>query len=237
MQEISRIYDTIRKAKFSKYPFRHFYTDNFFDSIHLDFIKEELNQLEKSFPDKIFSSPYGQKREYKNFPITYPVLNNLMKFLQSEDFINELKTKFQIDPKIKIYGDNSFDGGGYVISPPNSFLGYHADFNFSSNMGKYRVLNLLIYMNSGYEPEHGGHLHALDPISKTVEASFLPNINSAFAFFTDDKSFHGVSKNGKDFYRRSFNLYYYADVPISEDQTVNPHKTIWLDIDTEKHEE
>jgi Rps23 Pro-64 3,4-dihydroxylase Tpa1-like proline 4-hydroxylase len=157
-------------------------------------------------------------------------------FLQSKTFIDTLKEKFEIPVEVDIFSDNYFDGGGFVISPPNSYLGYHADFNFSSKNHKYRVLNLLIYMNPEYKIEYGGHLHALDPISKTVEAIYVPFMNSAFAFFTDDKSFHGVSRNRSDFYRRSFNLYYYADKPISEFQSRKPHKTIWLDIEKGNYE-
>jgi Rps23 Pro-64 3,4-dihydroxylase Tpa1-like proline 4-hydroxylase len=146
-----------------------------------------------------------------------------------------LQKKFKISEDVIITPDASYDGGGYVVSPPGSFLGYHADFNFSSKASKYRVINNLFYMNPNYTDNLGGQLHLLDSNSKTVEKFVAPSQNTILGFFTDDTSFHGVSLNKENFFRRSFNLYYCYDKPISSNQAVQPHRTIWMDIDAHTH--
>jgi Rps23 Pro-64 3,4-dihydroxylase Tpa1-like proline 4-hydroxylase len=198
-------------------------------------IQKELTELEKTQPQHKFESEFGIKKEWKVFPSNLVSLNAWLEFLASEIFINSLKDKFGIPKLVKIVPDLTYDGGGYVVSPPGSYLGYHADFNFSSSAEKYRVINVLFYMNPNYVGGQGGHLHLLDCNSKTVEKSVLPEQNTILGFFTDDTSFHGVSLNKMDFYRRSFNLYYYSDAPISRHQSAKPHKTIWFDIDSHKH--
>ena len=222
-------------AKVGSYPFSHFVINNVLDSELLSNIFADIYALEKSEPTSIFKSNFGEKKEWKEFPTELTHLNQLLEYLSSEEFINALQAKFGISEKIKLYADKSYDGGGYVISPPGSYLGYHADFNFSSKAEKFRVLNVLLYMNENYENHQGGQLHLLDPESKTVETVIKPEANTLLAFFTDDVSFHGVSRNRTGFFRRSFNLYYYADQPISPNQGADPHKTIWLDADIHTH--
>jgi Rps23 Pro-64 3,4-dihydroxylase Tpa1-like proline 4-hydroxylase len=229
------IIDKFKNSDMNDYPFPHFVLDNLIDPISLEEIFRELSILEKQDPTNLYKSEFGEKKEWKFFPENLKSLNSLLEYLSSQEFICILKSKFQIDNSIEIYPDATYDGGGYVISPPKSFLGYHADFNFSNKIGKYRVLNILIYMNQNYHESQGGKLHLLDSNSKTVEKMVEPLANRLLAFFTDDKSFHGVGMNQGKFYRRSFNLYYYSDLPISSEQSTEPHKTIWLDTDKHEH--
>ena len=217
------------------YPFPHFVSKNFLTLDLVGKIQDELFELERMEPTNKFESHFGTKKEWKEFPSNLLNLNNLLELLASEDFIDCLKEKFGLSKQVSITPDLTYDGGGYVVSPPGSYLGYHADFNFSSKASKYRVINILFYMNPNYDITQGGHLHLLDSKSKTVEKLVLPEQNTILGFFTDDTSFHGVSLNKADFYRRSFNLYYYSDTPISQNQSIDPHKTIWLDIDSHEH--
>jgi Rps23 Pro-64 3,4-dihydroxylase Tpa1-like proline 4-hydroxylase len=219
----------------SGYPFPHLVLSNFFSEKFWSKIENELKMLEKSAPDRNFNSDFGVKSEWKNFSDLYPSLQSMLNFLFSNRFIDQLKETFGILSEVAITPDWTFDGGGYVISPPGSFLGYHADFNFSSEAKRYRVMNVLIYANRDYRGSFGGELHLLDSDSKTVEKLVAPEANTFLAFLTDDKAFHGVSRNQKDFFRRSFNLYYYADAPISTNQDLIPHKTIWLDTESHVH--
>ena len=222
-------------AEVKSYPFSHFVVKNYLNEQNLKNVFIDLSALEQTTPTSVFKSNFGEKREWKKFPKELVHLTGLLNYLSSNEFIESLQEKFKIPKDVKLCPDGSYDGGGYVISPPGSFLGYHADFNFSSHAEKYRVLNVLIYMNEGYVREQGGILHLLDPDSKTVEAEVTPEANTMLAFFTDDVSFHGVSRNNRDFFRKSFNLYYYADRPVSPNQELDPHKTIWLDTETHNH--
>jgi hypothetical protein len=231
----ARLISYLSDAKLETYPFPYFVSENCITESDLNSIISDLNFLEKSEPTSVFESSFGIKKEWKDFPEKLENLNQLLNFLTGKEFINLLKAKFNIDSKINIYSDLTFDGGGYVVSPPGSYLAYHADFNFSSKAKMYRVLNILLYMNSNYSAENGGELHLLDQESKTVEKRVSPKLGTILGFFTDDTSFHGVSKNKGDFHRRSFNLYYYCEVPISPNQSSDPHKTIWVETKTHDH--
>jgi Rps23 Pro-64 3,4-dihydroxylase Tpa1-like proline 4-hydroxylase len=225
----------VKTATPEHYPFPHFLIDNLLDRDFLREVFNDLNLLEAAKPTSIFKSEFGEKKEWKYFPEHLENLNQLLKVLSAYEFIENLKEKFNINKNIKIYPDLTYDGGGYVYSPPGSFLGYHADFNFSSKNNKYRVLNILLYMNENYVDSQGGALHLLDAKSKTVEKIVFPIANRLLAFSTDDTSFHGVSLNHNSFFRKSFNLYFYSDTPISLNQSSEPHKTIWLNFENHDH--
>lgn len=212
------------------YPFKHFVIPNFLEDSDFESVYKDLIVLEAKKPHSEFKSNFGIKQEWKSPMSNESSLAILFDFFASDIFIEKLKLVFGLPNSLKLDCDRTYDGGGYVKSPPNSFLSYHADFNFSSNVNKYRSLNVLFYANKDYDRANGGILHCLDPESKTVEVEVLPLANTLFAFITDDEAFHGVSRNSANFTRRSFNIYYYSDEPISSRQSTLPHKTIWMNF-------
>lgn len=219
-------------APVSEYPYKHFVVTDFLSGVQVENLKIDLKSLEGTVPTNVYTSTNGEKREWRSFEGDYRFLEKFMKMLASLDFIAALKKTMGIAEEIDVSPDFTYDGGGYVISPPGAHLGYHADFNFSSKANSYRVLNVLFYFNEDYKEDFGGVLHLLDPNTKTVEGSVHPRQNTLLCFLTDDLSFHGVSINKPNFYRRSFNIYYYTKAPLSGSQDVNPHKTIWIGADT-----
>lgn len=214
-------------SEISNYPFKHILVEQFLDGGALNLLQSDLILLEKTPESKRYVSDHGDKREWKEFPKELSHLNKFLNLLSSEEFVSSLKKIFDIPQELNLLTDPTYDGGGYVISPPGSFLRYHADFNYSSKAEKYRVLNILFYLNQDYQEDLGGELHLLDAQTKTVEKRVAPKANTLLGFLTDDISFHGVSIIRKQ-PRRSFNIYYYSDKPISEDQATIPHKTIWV---------
>jgi hypothetical protein len=216
-------------------PFDHLLINNFLEENTFQSILTELATLELSNPTKNFETAHGNKKEYREFNQDLKVTRVFLDFLASDIFCSVLKQKFGVPSELSLKFDGTFDGGGYVISPPDSFLTYHADFNFSSNTKMYRSINILFYLNEQYNSNFGGKLHLLDPKTKTVEKIVEPVANTLLAFRTDDISFHGVSKNKNGFFRRSFNIYYYTDQPISKNQSQVPHKTIWIDPEQHDH--
>ena len=227
MQDAQQNLGKLIGSGISNYPFKHILVEDFLDSRELNLLQSDLDLLEKTPESKRYVSDHGDKREWKEFPRELPHLTKFLNLLSSEEFVSNLKKIFNIPEDINILSDPTYDGGGYVISPPGSFLRYHADFNYSSKAEKYRVLNILFYLNEDYQDDHGGELHLLDSQTKTVEKRVAPKANTLLGFLTDDISFHGVSIIRKR-PRRSFNIYYYSDKPISEDQATIPHKTIWV---------
>lgn len=232
MFQSSNLSSQIQNSELEQYPFKHVIIRDFLPKTFVNSLLNELHLLEDSEPPtKKYSSEHGEKREWKLFPEKFSHLRFWMNYLQSTELISTLAQKFDLPKDAPLSPDHTYDGGGYVISPPGAFLGYHADFNFSSAVNKYRVLNVLYYVNTNYESNMGGHLHLLDSDSKTVESIVEPRLNTFLAFLTDDISFHGVSKNSQTFSRRSFNIYYYSEKPLSLYQSLDPHKTLWVTTD------
>jgi len=230
--EEQELAEKISSVHVSEYPYKHFVITDFLSTGQVENLKIDLNRLEATVPTNIYTSANGEKKEWRVFEGEYRFLEKFMKILASSEFIAALKKSMGIAENVEVSPDFTYDGGGYVISPPGAHLGYHADFNFSSKANSYRVLNILFYFNEDYKEDFGGVLHLLDPNTKTVEKSVHPRRNTLLCFLTDDLSFHGVSINNADFYRRSFNIYYYTKAPLSGSQDVNPHKTIWIDADS-----
>jgi Rps23 Pro-64 3,4-dihydroxylase Tpa1-like proline 4-hydroxylase len=216
------------------YPFPHLLIENLLPSNFMVTLQKDIGELKNLNLSQKFESEFGVKQEWKEFPEKLSSLSHFTVFMSSELFIKTLSKKFGLSQTELLTPDNTYDGGGYVESPKGSHLSYHADFNFSSKTGKYRVMNVLFYMNEDYLPEHGGHLHLLDADSKTVEKIVHPQANTMLAFLTDDVSFHGVSRNRASV-RKSFNFYYYSDQPLSPNQSETPHKTLWVSQEAHQH--
>lgn len=219
------IREKIQNSIVINYPYPHMIIDNILTDEFAEKLHEELMLIEMNeSPDNDFSSNYGKKMEYKREIPSAQKYNQIREILSGSELSDCIAEKFNLS---KLEGDPSFDGGGYVISPKNSFLRYHADFNFSSKVNKYRIVNLILYMNRDYSSKDGGCLHLLDYESKTVESEVKPIFNRAVIFLTNEKTVHGVNRNNGEFQRRSFNTYFYSETPLLEGE-ITPHKTLWV---------
>lgn len=225
--------ESIAAQEISRYPFEHLQVSDLFSVGAVNELLQSALKIENSNPTKFFDSNYGRKKEYRSFDESNGAVFQFIQALYSVEFLELLKDKFHLDQDL--IPDWTFDGGGYVLAPQHSFLSYHADFNFSSQVGMYRVLNILFYMNDNYLENQGGELHLLDSVSKTVEKRVSPRLNTLIAFKTDDVSLHGVSRNSPNFDRRSFNIYYYTKFPVSINQSSMPHKTLWVEFGAHEH--
>jgi len=148
------------------------------------------------------------------------LIHDLLALMKSDELTGVLSNVFDIGP---LSSDGTYDGGGLTITEAGGHLRYHADFPYSNNAKKYRVINCLLYLSS---PDIiGGDLHLLDPKTRTVEASVPPQWGRLLAFPTTRFTPHGFSrvKNGR---RIGVNAYFYADQPL--DDRYSPGKTEWL---------
>ena len=96
----------------------------------------------------------------------------------------------------------------------------HCDFNVHSE-GWLRRVNMLIYLNEGWEPEWMGQLCLGLPIAKRID----PIAGRAVIFETNEESWHGHPeplKCPKDRERRSLAFYFYSE------GTADPHSTIYI---------
>ena len=151
---------------------------------------------------------------------SHGIISELLEMMLSENLVRELRNLFDVE---SLSSDITFDGGGLTITEIGGYLRYHADFPYSNQAQKYRVINCLLYLAS---PDIvGGELHLIDPSTKTVEGIVNPVWGRLLAFPTTRYTPHGFPKvkRGK---RIGVNAYFYADLPL--DDRYLPGKTEWL---------
>lgn len=201
-------------------PFDHCVIDDFF---YLDFAKA----LERDFPsydyDKWFyyKNPIEDKKalnDWNAFPSnTYQVFRELI----SNDFVSFLSQELGCT----LYQDPGLHGGGWHMHGVGGNLNPHLDYSIHPKVGLQRKLNIIIYMSSDLEPEHGGHLGLWShdssnntPLNLITEVQ--PKFNRAVLFDTTQNSWHGMSRplsQPQGIYRKSLAVYYLTEPPIGAD--------------------
>lgn len=117
------------------------------------------------------------------------------------------------------------EGGGMHQIPPGGKLGVHADFNRSRVTGRWRRVNLLVYLNRGWDDAWGGHLELHDDTG--CVRTIAPVFNRTVVFVTSERSWHGHPRPlacPPDRCRRSIAAYYFTDAPAEQ---VGEHSTVW----------
>lgn len=135
----------------------------------------------------------------------------LLAELNSCEFLGFLEELTGIDGLIC---DPYFEGGGIHETRKGGFLKVHTDFNYHKKIKLDRRVNLLLYLNSDWPEEFGGHLELWDSSMESCQAKVLPIINRMVVFNTTDYSYHGHPEPltcPDDRSRLSLALYYYTN--------------------------
>jgi 2OG-Fe(II) oxygenase superfamily len=124
--------------------------------------------------------------------------------------------------------DPHFWGGGLHQIERGGFLKIHADFNKHPRLKLDRRLNLLLYMNEGWEEAYGGHFELWDKGMTRCVHRFLPIFNRCVIFNTTATSYHGhpdplTCPEGTT--RKSLALYYYSNG--RSDEVSQAHGTLY----------
>jgi Rps23 Pro-64 3,4-dihydroxylase Tpa1-like proline 4-hydroxylase len=216
-----------RESYASARPFPHITIDGLFDDGDLDTTlaafpaRQEMQWME-------FDSPLEKKLGF------YHERSRLSKSVR--DFLNDMNS-FEmlvwLEALTGIDGlipDPYFGGGGLHQIEPGGFLKVHADFNVHPKLKLDRRLNMLIYLNKGWQDEWGGHLELWDADGKACRERIAPLFNRTVVFSTTDTSFHGhphplACPEGVT--RKSVSLYYYT-CGRPEPERSAPHDTRFI---------
>jgi Rps23 Pro-64 3,4-dihydroxylase Tpa1-like proline 4-hydroxylase len=125
-----------------------------------------------------------------------------------------------------LMADPMLEGGGLHQSGPGGYLNVHTDFSmhhFHTNW--HRRVNLILYLNPGWQEEWGGALELWERKMARCGAKYPPLLNHALIFTTDERSLHGfpdplTCPEGQS--RKSLALYYYT---VEPDHKVTGHST------------
>jgi hypothetical protein len=167
------------------------------------------------FPDagwphwqRFFDTYQREKHTCCDIRVIPPPFAALMREACEPAFLEALET---ITGVPRLIPDPHFDGGGLHASGPGGVLGPHTDFHLYERLGLYRALNLLIYLNPGWEEADGGALELSARGAAQPAVRVVPAFGRVVIFRTDEQSIHGFTRPvapGK--WRRSVALYYYV---------------------------
>lgn len=213
-------------------PFPHAVIDGFIGT-------KTVAQIAHEFPDRDDhgtwldyngSDAMGKPLQHRKYHISDeerlgPVTQRLMYELKSARFLNVLSALTGIDDLIP---DALNHGGGIHMNCRGAMLKIHADFNRHPNWHLDRRLNLLLYLNEGWQLVFGGDLELWDARMQACIKRVAPVAGRCVIFSTSSTSFHGHPDPiacPDDVTRKSIALYYYTNPrPGAEEQT---HSTLW----------
>ena len=222
----------------SRSPFPHLVIDDFFS-------KDIADALEREFP--AFESEVWHA--YKNAIEVKKVCNNwnvfpvttykVFHYLNSVDFVSNL-SRILFDG-MPLYADSGLNGGGWHIHSQGGKLNTHLDYSLHPKLGLQRKLNIIIYLNSNWQPEWGGALGLWGNESSTepgrLEKEIEPRFNRAVIFDTTMNSWHGLPKPltcPPDEFRKSLAVYYLCE---PAEQADDRGKALFAPTDEQKDDD
>lgn len=198
---------------------RQYQSNQPFPHLHLkDFLEPSVAlELMNEFPEATSHAWIQYKHHNENktgltkrelFP---PRIREVVDELNSPEFLAWLSDVTGIDGLVS---DESLEGGGLHQSSRGGFLNVHADFTVHHhNKNWRRRINLIVYLNEGWQPEWGGAIELWNREMSRCEARVQPLLNHALIFNTDEFSFHGFPDRltcPEGVSRKSLALYYYT---------------------------
>ncbi len=207
-EHVSRQADEYGKSFAEATPVRFVAIDNFLDADYAQRLFDDLpdpSAMPKS-RDYVFSD----KHELSTLDRHSDISKQLHDIFMSDEFAEFLSQIVGHD----VFVDPEYVGGGFHAGAEGSFLDLHVDFNIHPSQPEWlRELNILLYLNPGWEPAWGGELLLTDdPNGSPIEVQ--PLFNRLVLMESTDKSFHGYHKinfpAGKS--RRSIAAYAYSHV-------------------------
>jgi Rps23 Pro-64 3,4-dihydroxylase Tpa1-like proline 4-hydroxylase len=202
--------DKLRSTYVSNDPFPHIVIEDF---LPLDVAEKILSEFpgEKAQEWHRFDNPMEKKLATREDEQFGPFTREVMHELNSRGFLEFLEKLTGIDALIP---DPHFEGGGLHQIPRGGFLKIHADFNYHARYMLNRRLNLLLYMNKGWEDAWKGHLELWDRGMKGCVKKVAPVFNRCVIFSTTDDAYHGhphALECPEGTTRKSLALYYYTN--------------------------
>lgn len=190
-------------------PFPHLVVDDLLDAGALRAVAAEFGDAGGAWT--YWHHVNERKRGLSDRARMGPATLAVIEALETPDFLRLLGRLVGVDA---LLADPDLDGGGLHESEPGGFLNVHTDFLAHTRERTWaREVNLLIFLNEGWRPEHGGHLEFWDAQVASCERRIEPRFNRAVLFRTSRVSFHGVTPVScpPGTSRKSIALYYFRD--------------------------
>lgn len=187
--------DALREQFRAAKPFPHLVMENFLEPTFLREVVEAYPTFESAWTEaKGTRDAFNALNEKLKVQVSdserFPgPVKQLHEAITSRAFLDELSYITGIED---LQADPAMRGGGMHLTGPSGRLDVHIDFNYSDELKMHRRLNILIYLNEGWDPSWGGAVELWDTEVKNCEVSVSPLINRCVLFETSDISYHGV---------------------------------------------
>lgn len=198
-----------RQRYLNNAPFPHLAIDNLFPGELLTDVLADVRSLDHPIAKNFYGSV--KKFATPDPQVMGPTAQRFLLDLCSARFCQFLEALTGIEGVIP---DPHFEGGGVHEISRGGFLKMHTDFNWNKKLKLDRRLNMLIYLNQGWEESWGGHLELWDSEMQSQFVKIPPVFNKTVIFSTTDHSYHGHPNPlecPEGVSRRSLALYYYSN--------------------------
>lgn len=220
--ECQKLGKSLQEKYTSNSPFPHIVLDDFLPK---DLLRRVLADFPKREPGKFSDAHSRLKTGYQLEKIESPFITNLIDALNSSQFMEFLEEMTGIKG---LFPDPHQTGGGLHETARGGHLSIHADFNLHPKLRAHRRMNLILFLNEGWQESYGGALELWKTDMSACEKAVLPVIGRAVVFNTNSDSYHGHPDplNCPDeVFRRSLALYYYS---VPEDaHMIKEHTTLF----------
>jgi len=169
-------------------PYPHIVIDDFLGA---DVIERMLDEFPKVGSGAWIHYVHYNERKYgQTRRDTFgPTIGEVVDELNSPRFLEFLRDVTGIE---HLLPDETLEGGGLHQSERGGFLNVHADFTVHPHRRDWRRrLNLLLYLNPGWQEDWGGYLELWDTEMRECRRKIGPLFNRCVIFSTDPTSFHG----------------------------------------------
>mgnify|MGYP006076747657 FL=1 len=176
----------------NEYPFPHIICKEF---VPLDLIEKVKKEYDEILNNELhewveYNNPIEHKLSFNKFKNT-TYLKQLLPIMGNPEFINHLQNTFGIED---IELDTDLYGAGLHNHPRGGHLCTHLDYEINPITFKKRWLNLILYINDDWKDEYNGDTELWNNDRTICEKRVYPEFNKALIFRTDNKSWHGVSR-------------------------------------------
>ena len=222
-QRLSAQADALRAQFESADPIRHVVIEDFLQG-------DVARKAARAFPDPAamqiaFAGLPEVKNAEQRIDRLDAVFQDIFHELRSPRFIAWLGEVTQFP---NLSADPDLHGGGLHQGASGSYLDVHADFNIHPQLGLYRRLNVLVYLNETWQPQWQGYLELWSRDMKECRQYIEPRFNRCVIMETHDHAFHGYKelRLPSGVTRRSLASYYYSTAK-SQAQTDEQHDTLF----------
>lgn len=156
-----------------------------------------------------------------------PAARRLQEALNSSEFVRFLE---RLTGVAGLIPDPHLTAAGYFDIEPGGFLDVHLDFTHNPKLNLLRRVNVLVYLNTDWQPEWGGQLELWRSLTDGPVVEIVPTLGRV-AIFSTPGAAHGHPKpittpNGRS--RLCFSAYYFTS-PDAPDSPATSHGVLFSD--------